>query len=95
MNLQQLNSKIHQASKSELVADLASFKIDIAKALNHAEESEAYYRNHTGRELYRKLHNFGLGAQISSIGDAHDSGFRPLTVNGIKSTLYDPSIDLN
>tara|TARA_B100000085_G_scaffold273922_1_gene289951 strand:+ start:4232 stop:5257 length:1026 start_codon:yes stop_codon:yes gene_type:complete len=95
MNLQQLNSKIHQASKSELVANLASFKIDIAKALNHAEESEAYYRNHTGRELYRKLHNFGLGAQISSIGDAHDSGFRPLTVNGIKSTLYDPSIDLN
>lgn len=95
MNLQELNSKIHQASKSELVANLASFKIDIAKALNHAEESEAYYRNHTGRELYRKLHNFGLGSEISSIGDAHDNGFRPLTVNGIKSILYDPSIDLN
>ena len=95
MNLQQLNNRIHQASKSELVANLASFKIDIAKALNHAVESEAYYRNHTGRELYRKLHNFGLGSEISSIGDAHDNGFRPLTVNGIKSTLYDPSIDLN
>ena len=91
MNLQQLNKKIHQASKSELVANLATFKTDIANALT-AGESEAYYRNHTGRELYRKLHNFGLGAEITSIGDAHDNGLRPLTVAGIKNVdPFDPS----
>jgi len=93
MSLQQLNKKIHQASKSELVANLETFKTAIANALTEGE-SEAYYKNHTGRELYRKLHNFGLGSEITSIGDAHDNGFRPLTVAGIKSSvasLFDPS----
>lgn len=91
MNLQELNSKIHQASKSDLVSNLETFKTDIANALIGGE-SEAYYKNHTGRELYRKLHNFGLGSEISSIGDAHDDGFRPLTVNGIRtSAAFSPS----
>ena len=72
MNLQQLNNKIHQASKSELISNLAAWKDAIKSALD-AGESEAYYKNHTGRELYRKLHNFGLGSQITSIGDVHDN----------------------
>ena len=85
MTLQELNNQIHAIqNQNEMATKLNTLKGQIKTALV-AGESELYYMNHTGRELYRKLSNFGMGAEITSIGDDHDAGFRPLTVDGIKT----------
>ena len=84
MTLQELNNQIHAIkSQNEMSTKLSSFKTNIKNALI-AGQSESYYMNHTGRELYKKLSNFGMESDITSIGDLHDAGFRPLTATGIK-----------
>lgn len=81
MDLQELNNAIHSASKTELQANLATWKSQIKSILTTAtEEQEHYFTNHTGRELFRKLYNFDLAAEIK---DEYDSGFRPQ-----KNSLY-------
>ncbi len=83
--LQQLNNQIHTIrNQSEMASKLDNLKSHIKSALN-GSESESYYKNHTGRELYRKLSNFEMESEITTIGDDHDAGFRPLTVDGIKA----------
>jgi hypothetical protein len=86
MNLQELNNIIHSATKEDLQDNLNSWK-DSIKALLIAgtEADDHYYRNHTGRELFRKLYNFGMTTELGDIGDEYDSGFRPITTTGIKS----------
>jgi len=82
MTLQELNNQIHAVrDKSEMLAKLATFKANIKTALV-AGESDSYYKNHTGREFYKKLNNFGM-SPYSIIGDPHDAGFRPLTTTVI------------
>ncbi len=84
MTLQELNNQIHAVrDQSEMASKLTSFKNNIKTSLV-AGESESYYMNHTGRELYRKLSHFGMESEITTIGDDHDDGFRPVTVTGIK-----------
>lgn len=83
MTLQELNNKIHSIpTPSELESSLASLKTSISTAINNGEKefNTQYYRNHTGRELFRKLHNFGLDNQIFN---NHDSGFRPDSISGL------------
>jgi hypothetical protein len=87
MTLQQLNNKIHSIpTPTELSTELASIKSDIKTILSAGGGAEEnYYKNHTGRELFRKLNNFDMAADLSSIGDPYDSGFRPTDVAGIKA----------
>ena len=79
MTLQELNNKIHIISTpSELSSELSSIIQDIKTALTAQDSfSISYYTNHTGRELHRKLYNFGMMDQIQ---DEYDSGFRPQTL---------------
>jgi len=74
MNLQQLNNKIHQASKEELVANFESWVGLIQTELEADRTKENYFVNHAGRELFRKLDHFNLNSLIK---DHHDAGFRP------------------
>ena len=84
MTLQELNNQIHAVrNQAEMTSKLGTFKSNIKTSLV-AGESESYYMNHTGRELYRKLNNFGMESAITDIGDDHDAGFRPVTATGIK-----------
>ena len=84
MTLQELNNQIHAIkSENEMNTKLSSFKSNIKSTLD-AGEPESYYMNHTGRELHKKLSNFGMESEIASIGDLHDAGFRPLTATGIR-----------
>jgi hypothetical protein len=87
MTLQQLNNKIHSIpTPTELSTELASIKSDIKTILSAGGSTEEnYYKNHTGRELFRKLNNFDMVADLSAIGDPYDSGFRPTDVAGIKA----------
>ncbi len=87
MSLQNINKRIHSvATPSEMSSKLAALKSEIkTELLANGDDQERYYKNHTGRELYRKLSNFGMSSEITSIGDSHDGGFRPKTVNGIKA----------
>tara|TARA_B100000287_G_scaffold1976_1_gene1948 strand:+ start:397 stop:657 length:261 start_codon:yes stop_codon:yes gene_type:complete len=39
-----------------------------------------FVKNHLGREYFRRLSQMGKSADIT---DAHDAGFRPLTVAGL------------
>jgi len=79
VTLQELNNKIHTISTpSELSLKLSSIIQDIKTALTAQDSSSiSYYTNHTGRELHRKLYNFGM---IDQIKDEYDSGFRPQTL---------------
>lgn len=75
MNLQQLNNEIHASDKSEFLSKRASWVSQISTILGTATESQIeYFRNHTGRELFRKAHYF---QDSSFIQDDFDSGFRP------------------
>lgn len=74
MNLQELNNKIKQATKEELVANFKSWADFLQTELEADRSRESYFANHAGRELFRKLHNFGLNSLIK---DPHDNGFRP------------------
>lgn len=81
--LQEINNRIHSIpTPSELESSLSSIKSDIETVLSQPDDgfNENYYKNHTGRELFRKLNNFGLG---SLIFDSYDSGFRPTTIDGV------------
>lgn len=95
MNLQQLNNKIHQASKSEFISNRATWVSSAKNLLNGASEADIeYFRNHAGRELIRKANLFGDTAFIK---DDFDSGFRPRRVdpttglNGEIISWYDAS----
>ena len=74
MNLQELNNKIHQATKEELVSNFESWTSLLQTELEADRSKENYFVNHAGRELFRKLHNFELNSLIK---DQHDNGFRP------------------
>ena len=76
MALQEILNRIHSTrSPDELNSKLNSFKQQINTELSGGDSSqENYYKNHTGRELFRKLNNFGLKALIPT---SYDSGFRP------------------
>lgn len=84
--LQEINNRIHSIpTSSELESSLSSIKSDIETVLSQPDDgfNENYYKNHTGRELFRKLNNFGLS---SLIFDNYDSGFRPTTIDGVSFT---------
>ena len=87
MTLQQLNNKIHSIpTPTDLSSELTVIKDDIKTILSAGGDfEENYYKNHTGRELFRKLNNFGMTTELSDIGDPYDSGFRPTDVAGIKA----------
>ena len=90
MTLQELNNQIHAIrNQADMASKLNTLKSQIKTALL-AGQSALYYMNHTGRELYRKLSNFGMESEILAIGDDHDAGFRPLTVNGICDSAFSP-----
>ena len=73
--LPKLLQEIHSVeTPSELNSKLSNFESRIAAILSVSPDQKNYYINHTGRELYRKLYNFGLTHLISY---SYDSGFRP------------------
>ena len=83
LSLQQLLNKVHAIrTPDSLSSQHTALFNEIKKAVKHQEESGAngknYYYNHTGRELYRKLFNYGLSELIST---PYDSGFRPETID--------------
>lgn len=80
MTLQELLQHIHSIPlPEELQNELNSLKSEITNAIADGSDFNInYYQNHTGRELFRKLNNFGLSHLIY---DEHDSGFRPLSSN--------------
>lgn len=85
MDLVELNNKIHSATKAELQSNLSTWKNSIKTILlANRVEDEIYYKNHTGRELFSKLYNFGMTSELTAINDTYDAGFRPTTVTGIK-----------
>lgn len=85
MDLVELNNRIHSATKSELQSNLSTWKSNIKSILlANRTEDELYYKNHTGRELFSKLYNFGMTSELTAINDTYDAGFRPTTVTGIK-----------
>ena len=86
MDLVELNNKIHSATKTELQSNLSTWKNSIKTVLlANRIEDEIYYKNHTGRELFSKLYNFGMTTELTAINDTYDAGFRPTTVTGIKA----------
>lgn len=73
--LPKLLQEIHSVeTPSELNSKLSNFESRISTILSASPDQKNYYVNHTGRELYRKLYNFGLSHLISY---SYDSGFRP------------------
>jgi len=81
--LQEINNRIHSIpTPSELESSLATLRTSISTAISNGdiEFNTQYYRNHTGRALFRKLNNFGLAILIF---DDYDSGFRPNSTAGI------------
>jgi hypothetical protein len=83
MTLQELLQYIHSIpTPEELELELDSIRTNIDNAITNGDGFQAnYYKNHTGRELFRKLYNFGLEHLIF---DEYDSGFRPLSADNIK-----------
>lgn len=73
--LPKLLQEIHSVeTASELNSKISDFESRISSILSANPDQKNYYINHTGRELYRKLYNFGLDNLISY---SYDSGFRP------------------
>tara|TARA_B100000989_G_scaffold198047_1_gene149577 strand:+ start:16075 stop:17127 length:1053 start_codon:yes stop_codon:yes gene_type:complete len=75
-----LNKLLHQIhavkNKAEMQSSLSEFKNKIRNIVNsEGFEEENYFINHTGRELFRKLDDFGMQSEIK---DIFDSGFRPI-----------------
>jgi len=83
--LPRLLQEIHSTSTpNELQLNFENFQSRISAILYSNPLEYSYYSNHTGRELYRKLYNFGLNNLITT---PYDSGFRP----DPKSSLWLPS----
>lgn len=81
--LPELLQEIHSVStRSELNTRFDEFQSRIATVLFEHPSEENYYVNHTGRELFRKLYNYGLEHLIT---DPYDSGFRPILESGIQT----------
>lgn len=84
-SLPKLLQEIHSISTpNELQLNFENFQSRISAILYSNPFEYSYYSNHTGRELYRKLYNFGLNNLITT---SYDSGFRP----NPKSSLWLPS----
>jgi hypothetical protein len=80
--LPKLLQEIHSVkTPSELNSRFPEFQSRIAAILFEQPSEENYYVNHTGRELFRKLYNYGLEHLIT---DPYDSGFRPILESGIQ-----------
>jgi hypothetical protein len=81
MNFIDLKNEIHRASKSEFISQRATWVSNIKTLLANASEADIeYFRNHVGRELFRKANLFD---DASFIKDDFDSGFRPRRVDPI------------
>lgn len=81
--LPKLLQEIHSVlTPSELNTRFPDFQSRIAAVLFDQPSEENYYVNHTGRELFRKLYNYGLEHLIT---DPYDSGFRPILGSGIQT----------
>jgi hypothetical protein len=81
--LPKLLQEIHSVeTPSELNSRFSEFQSRIATILFEQPSEENYYVNHTGRELFRKLYNYGLEHLIT---DPYDSGFRPILESGIQT----------
>lgn len=81
--LPKLLQEIHSVrTPSELNTRFPDFQSRIATILFEHPSEENYYVNHTGRELFRKLYNYGLDHLIT---DSYDSGFRPILDSGIQT----------
>ena len=87
MTLEELNNQIHAiTNEADMSSELATIKANIKAALVAGGAiEEHYYKNHTGRELFGKLNNLGMAAELAAIGDTYDSSFRPTSVTGIKA----------
>lgn len=95
MNFIDLKNQIHRASKSEFISQRATWVSNIKTLLANASEADIeYFRNHVGRELFRKANLFD---DASFIKDDFDPGFRPRRVdpttglNGNIISWYDAS----
>lgn len=95
MSFIDLKNQIHRASKSEFISQRATWVSNIKTLLTNASEADIeYFRNHVGRELFRKANLFN---DASFIKDDFDSGFRPRRVdpttglNGNIISWYDAS----
>jgi hypothetical protein len=85
MNLQDLNSKIHSATKLELQANFSTWKSQISNILSLNKETDIQvFCNHVGRELIRKCYFFGL---IELIEEDFGSGLRPQPIKYDNETL--------
>lgn len=81
--LPKLLQEIHSIpTPSELNTRFPDFQSRIATILFERPSEENYYVNHTGRELFRKLYNYGLEHLIT---DPYDSGFRPILESGVQT----------
>lgn len=81
--LPKLLQEIHSVeTPSELNSRFSEFQSRIAAILFEQPSEENYYVNHTGREFFRKLYNYGLEHLIT---DPYDSGFRPILESGIQT----------
>jgi len=89
-NARILQSEMHQSVDSGAFLGESGFKASITGLLDTGDAADLKeLQNHVGREYYRKLHLFGLDAEIT---DSVDVGFRPLTFTGLyASTAAVPS----
>tara|TARA_Y100000592_G_scaffold74430_1_gene116057 strand:- start:4280 stop:4630 length:351 start_codon:yes stop_codon:yes gene_type:complete len=86
MSLQVINKQIHSYRRSELQSNLSTILTDIKNILvSNERRDEEYFRNHTGRELVRRLFIFDMVSDISSVTSDYDDGFRPTELNTIKA----------
>lgn len=95
MNVHQLVNHIHSIPTPELLSSEFDFiKNQVALLINKGEFQVNYFKNHIGRELFRKLYNFGLSNLIKG---EYDSGFRPIDLDFISDGPLDflPSDDIN
>jgi hypothetical protein len=76
VSLEMTLSQIHSTKTAQELSDnLSLYKSQIKGILDlNIESQSTYYKNHTGRELFRKLYNFGLSHLIPT---TYDAGFRP------------------
>lgn len=85
MNLQDLNSIIHSATKSEIEANFSTWKTEISNILSSNKETDVQvFCNHVGRELTRKCYFFGL---TNLIEEDYGAGLRPKTIKYDNETL--------
>ena len=77
MTGQEILNAIHAVrDASEMASKINGFRSDIRTYLSNDPDGSksSYYRNHIGRELFRKLYIFNMSHEM---GDDHDAGFRP------------------